>query len=95
MPVTLKLRLWKALFRRKLGQCQAADAVRAARSLRDFDDVVTAPLHGFRDAADYYARSSAGQYLAGIDVETLLANALNDPFLPAAALPAAVRCPPR
>lgn len=64
-----------------------ADAVRSARSLRAFDDVVTAPLHGFRDAADYYARSSARQFLASIEAPTLLLNALNDPFLPAAALP--------
>ncbi|MFA6310065.1 MAG: hydrolase [Sterolibacterium sp.] len=64
-----------------------ADAVRAARSLGAFDDVVTAPLHGFRDAADYYARSSAKQFLAAIEVPTLLLNALNDPFLPATALP--------
>ena len=74
------------------GLYQAA-AVRAARTLRDFDEVVTAPLHGFSGAADYYARSSAGQYLAGIGVETLLVNALNDPFLPAAALPAAHALP--
>ena len=65
----------------------AASAVRAARSLRDFDDVVTAPLHGFRGAADYYAKSSAGQYLGGIKVATLMVNALNDPLLPAAVLP--------
>ncbi len=71
----------------------SAVAVRAARTLRDFDQVVTAPLHGFSDAADYYARSSAGQYLAGIGVKTLLVNALNDPFLPAAALSAARSLP--
>jgi len=64
-----------------------AERVRVARSLHAFDDVVTAPLHGFRDVADYYARSSARQFLAGIEVSTLLLNALNDPFLPAAALP--------
>jgi len=64
-----------------------AAAVRAARTLRDFDDAVTAPLHGFINAADYYARSSAGQYLPGIAVPTLVLNARNDPFLPAAALP--------
>ena len=64
-----------------------ADAVRAARSLHAFDAVVTAPLHGFRDVADYYARSGAGQFLGGIAVATLLVNARNDPFLPAAALP--------
>lgn len=60
---------------------------RAARTLRDFDDAVTAPLHGFLGADDYYARSSAGPLLGAIQVPTLLLNAANDPFLPAAALP--------
>jgi predicted alpha/beta-fold hydrolase len=64
-----------------------AAAVRAARTLRDFDDAVTAPLHGIADAADYYARSSAGRFLHGIAVPTLVLNARNDPFLPAAVLP--------
>jgi predicted alpha/beta-fold hydrolase len=58
-----------------------------AKTLRDFDDAVTAPLHGFADAADYYAHSSAGRYLDGIAVPTLVLNARNDPFLPADALP--------
>ena len=58
-----------------------------ARSLRDFDDAFTAPLHGFRDAADYYARASAGPALARIRVPALVLNARNDPFLPASALP--------
>jgi predicted alpha/beta-fold hydrolase len=48
---------------------------------------VTAPLHGFRDAADYYARSSAKAYLGDIRIPTLVLNAANDPFLPAYALP--------
>jgi len=60
---------------------------RAARSLRDFDDAVTAPLHGFAGADDYYARSSAGPLLGAIRLPTLLLHALNDPFLPACALP--------
>lgn len=64
-----------------------AAAVKAARTLRDFDDAVTAPLHGFADAADYYARSSAGPYLGDIAIPTLVLNARNDPFLPVAALP--------
>jgi predicted alpha/beta-fold hydrolase len=64
-----------------------AERARAARTLKDFDDAVTAPLHGFRDAADYYARSSAKHFLAGIRIPTLLLNARNDPFLPALALP--------
>ncbi|MDK9703338.1 MAG: hydrolase [Sulfuritalea sp.] len=60
---------------------------RAARTLRDFDDAVTAPLHGFAGADDYYARSSAGPLLGALRVPTLLLHAANDPFLPAAALP--------
>jgi uncharacterized protein len=64
-----------------------AGAVRRARTLRDFDDVVTAPLHGFRDAADYWMRASAKPWLGRIRVPALLVNALDDPFLPEAALP--------
>ena len=58
-----------------------------ARTLRDFDDAVTAPLHGFDGADDYYARSSAGPRLASIRTPTLLLHAANDPFLPASFLP--------
>jgi predicted alpha/beta-fold hydrolase len=63
--------------------------VRAANTLRAFDDAVTAPLHGFRDAEDYWARSSSAPWLSGIAVPTLVLNARNDPFLPAPALDAA------
>ncbi|MDW8469226.1 MAG: hypothetical protein RML56_09925 [Burkholderiales bacterium] len=67
-----------------------AARVRAARTLRAFDEAVTAPLHGFRDADDYYARASSGPWLSRIAVPTLVLNARNDPFLPAAALEAAL-----
>lgn len=60
--------------------------VRTARTLWEFDDRFTAPLHGFRDAADYYARASALPYLADIRVPTLLLSAVDDPFLPPAVL---------
>jgi predicted alpha/beta-fold hydrolase len=63
------------------------EAMRRARTLREFDDVVTAPLHGFRDTDDYWTRASAKPVLGRIGVPTLLLNARNDPFLPAAALP--------
>ena len=59
-----------------------AEAVRRARTLWEFDDALTAPLHGFRDAADYYARSSSLGFLAHVRVPTLLLSALDDPFLP-------------
>ena len=61
--------------------------LRAARSLREFDDVFTGPLHGFRDVVDYYARGSAKPRLKEIRIPTLVVNALNDPFIPAASLP--------
>jgi hypothetical protein len=57
-----------------------------ARTFWEFDDTVTAPLHGFAGADDYWARSSSGPWLARIRVPTLVVNARNDPFMPAAAL---------
>ncbi|QNM98073.1 YheT family hydrolase [Chitinimonas koreensis] len=62
--------------------------IAAARTFRDFDERVTAPLHGFEGAADYWRRSSSKPWLARITLPTLVINARNDPFLPAAALPA-------
>lgn len=63
------------------------EAVRRARTLREFDNVVTAPLHGFRDTDDYWTRASSKPHLPGIRVPTLVLNARDDPFLPASALP--------
>ncbi|WKN30676.1 alpha/beta fold hydrolase [Porifericola rhodea] len=51
------------------------------KSLKDFDDFYTAPLHGFKDAMDYYTHCSSLYYLEDIKVPTLLVNAKNDPFL--------------
>ncbi len=59
------------------------------QSFHAFDDAVTAPLHGFRDVADYYRRSSSKPFLKHIRVSTLILQARDDPFLPAAALPVA------
>ena len=70
-----------------------AAAMRAARNLREFDDAVTAPLHGFRDVDDYWTRASARPWLPRIAVPTLLINALDDPFVPVAALPEADMLP--
>ena len=63
------------------------ERARKARSFREFDDAVTAPLHGFVDAQDYYARSSSAQFLPRIDVPTLLLHAEDDPFLPPSSIP--------
>lgn len=59
----------------------------SARTLYDFDDAFTAPLHGFRDADDYWTRASSKPQLARIRVPTLVLNARNDPFVPASSLP--------
>jgi uncharacterized protein len=60
--------------------------IESARTLYEFDDVVTAPVHGFVDAADYYARSSSIAFLPNIRVPTLLLSAVDDPFLPSEVL---------
>ena len=65
-----------------------AARVRAASTFYEFDDAVTAPLHGFRGADDYWTRSASGPWLERIAVPTLVLNARNDPFLPAQALDA-------
>ncbi|MFO7893060.1 MAG: alpha/beta hydrolase [Longimicrobiales bacterium] len=70
-----------------LGDRIDLDAVRGARTIRGFDDALTAPLHGFDGAADYYARSSSRRFLADIDVPTLVVHSCDDPFLPASAIP--------
>ncbi|RAI37282.1 alpha/beta hydrolase [Rhodoplanes roseus] len=59
----------------------------AARTLRDFDDCFTAPLHGFAGVDDYWRRASAKPHLSTIRVPALVLNARNDPFVPARSLP--------
>lgn len=64
-----------------------AEAVAAATTFREFDTLVTARLHGFCDAEDYWRKVSSKRLLHAIAVPTLVINARNDPFLPAWALP--------
>jgi len=72
------------LVRRFPDAAERIDLPRARRAFtfREFDDAATAPLHGFADADDYYARSSSLPFLAHITVPTLCISALDDPFLP-------------
>lgn len=56
-------------------------AMERARSFREFDDCVTAPLHGFAGAADYYARASSGPWLARIRTPVRIIQARDDPFV--------------
>ena len=57
-----------------------AQAVRACATFREFDNVYTAPFHGFENADDYWRRASSKPWLKKIQVPTLLINARNDPF---------------
>jgi predicted alpha/beta-fold hydrolase len=64
-----------------------AKALQAVQTLGAFDDLVTGPLHGFKDANEYWAQSSSLAFLPRIRRPTVLINAQDDPFLPAEALP--------
>ena len=66
----------------------------AARDLYAFDNVFTAPLHGYRNTDDYWRRASAKPLLHLVRVPALALNALNDPFVPPASLPSAVEVGP-
>lgn len=58
------------------------DKISALRTLEDFDNLITGPLHGFRDADDYYARASSLPALERVKIKTLLLSAVDDPMLP-------------
>ena len=62
------------------------DAMLRAKTLYEFDNIVTGPVHGFRDAHDYYTQSSSLRFLSRITRPTLLLSAKDDPFLPAKVL---------
>ena len=64
-----------------------------ARSLFDFDDAFTGPLHGFGGADDYWRRASSRPHLSALRIPTLLLNARNDPFVPDSVLPATGEVP--
>ncbi|RYY81422.1 MAG: alpha/beta hydrolase, partial [Comamonadaceae bacterium] len=87
---TMFLRTMRPKALRKLAQHPGLfdrEALLAARDLYEFDNVFTAPLHGFQDTDDYYARASAKPHLPDVRIPALLLNAANDPFVPAASLP--------
>ena len=83
--LTLKPKAMQKL-RQHPGLFKAADLL-AARDLEAFDNVFTAPLHGFRNTQDYWARASAKPHLHQIRLPALAVNARNDPFVPAWSLP--------
>ncbi len=63
----------------------------AAKTFAEFDDAVTAPLHGFDGKQDYYDRCSSVNYLGAITKPTLIINALDDPFMTSDVIPDAER----
>jgi len=75
----IKLRQHPGLFSR--------EALQSARNLFDFDNVFTAPLHGFKNTQDYWRRASAKPGLQSLQLPTLIIHAHNDPFVPAWSLP--------
>jgi hypothetical protein len=91
------LRTLKRKAREKLRRFPGAfdgQAMERTRTIRGFDDAVTAPLHGFRDATHYYAASSSGPRLHAIRRPTLLLSAKDDPMIPASTLPRDVSANP-
>lgn len=64
------------------------EAVRRSTTLREFDQALTAPLHGFASALEYYQRSSSALWIESIATPTLILQSVDDPFLPREALPA-------
>ena len=63
------------------------DALLQAKDLYEFDNVFTAPVHGFKNTDDYWLRASAKPHLRSIKIPALVVNARNDPFVPATSLP--------
>ena len=79
------LKTLKSKLRQKQQQYPDAidvDEIDKVRTIFEFDDTFTGPLHGFENAMDYYTQNSSLQYLNSIQIPTLIINALNDPFLP-------------
>ncbi|MBL8540226.1 MAG: alpha/beta fold hydrolase [Betaproteobacteria bacterium] len=73
------------MLERHPGLCDRRQVMQA-RTLREFDDAFTAPVHGFRDTDDYWTQASSKPWFKHIAVPTLVLNARNDPFLPESAL---------
>lgn len=74
---------------RKLDQfpdLASRETLDAATTMYAFDDCFTAPVHGFRDASDYYSQSSSIGWISNISINTLLLSAVDDPFLPSEVL---------
>ena len=86
----------KSAIRRKFNRHTAAfdwHRTMAAKTFAEFDDAVTAPLHGFTGKDEYYDRCSSDRFLEDISISTLVINALDDPFMTPGAIPKSARLP--
>ncbi|WP_108444278.1 hydrolase [Halomonas denitrificans] len=81
---SLKRKMAERLARERLPLAIGPGELAALESLRAYDDAVTAPLHGFDGAADYYRRASAGPLLGDVMLPMLVLHADDDPFMPPA-----------
>lgn len=77
----------------ELQRLQALKLPERFSNIWQFDDVVTAPLHGFADAADYYERCSSAGFVSAIKTPTLLLQSADDPIIPPVALPNTTKLP--
>lgn len=84
---SLKAAIATKMQRVDLGIGLKGNELSAIRTFRQFDDRVTAPLHGFRDANDYYARASCKSFMKDITTKTLVLHARNDPFMSPTVIP--------
>ena len=87
----------KELFKKSANQEQleilnSLGTLTRIKTLWEFDDKVTGPLHGFEGAEHYYAKCSSGDYLNRISTPSLLIHSRNDPIVPGATLPRASMC---
>ncbi len=71
----------KVILKSKTQPALNIKGINQIRTLMEFDDQFTAPIHGFKNAIDYYTQSSAIHFLSKIKTPTLIVNAKNDPFL--------------
>ncbi|MEO8875727.1 MAG: hypothetical protein ABI461_09090, partial [Polyangiaceae bacterium] len=69
--------------------------LRRAKLIRDYDDIIVAPMYGFADADDYYRQMSSGQYLPKIKMRTLLVHAEDDPMIPLATMQPSLMSAPK
>lgn len=92
--IIYRIRFMRKLRKKTIAKCQTfpdagldEHAIRSSKYFKEFDNAYTAPVHGFKDAEDYYERSSALQFLSQIQTPTLLINAQNDSFLSSQCFP--------